>query len=602
MINLFSGLQKVTDETIAMQVALFKSVTTTNLMKPYAQKTGATVIKAFRWIAGKFDKKLNVEEPEITDIQDLIRENYQRLQKCNRNVLEQLLREEIKKRLHEDISVRSTIDDENLSVAVIKETALSFENIGQNLTTAQKADTIAIEFHNRLRDKLNEQLRKQNTAQIIEVERKLEEEIAQLSPNERKELQNTLRVKDLTGKTIRDTVVRAGLPALILGTTSGLGIFVATTTIMHAVFTTVLGITLPFAAYTGAMSFLGVLTGPLGWMLIAGTAVYQIASGNKKIDREMLAQFIYLARMMNGRDFAPMEEELSAWKSVNKSVKIADDNMRERVENMQRKNFSTVSAEELEAQIAELKNEMARQNAVVRKAVEAEFVQKKKEIEQFSTEREESLLRAIQERDEIIERQKIASEQKFKELSRKYEQTIKEQNEMIRALRKSSGEIVERLEKNKRNEMLRNEDIRNRLLETIERARFEIDIMSPWMNRWVVNDDFIRKLQRAISRGVMIKIRYGIGNTSFNAKDRERNNKTEYVASMLREKLGSDNLKLIRGNEHSKLFICDDDFYVITSFNPLSFDGDYSTGDQRGEIGELSHDKFNLHSYRDIFF
>ena len=101
-----------------MQVALFKSVTTTNLMKPYAQKTGATVIKAFRWIAGKFDKKLNVEEPEVTDIQDLIRENYQRLQKCNRNVLEQLLREEIKKRLHEDISVRSTIDDENLSVAV----------------------------------------------------------------------------------------------------------------------------------------------------------------------------------------------------------------------------------------------------------------------------------------------------------------------------------------------------------------------------------------------------------------------------------------------------------------------------------------------------
>lgn len=150
--------------------------------------------------------------------------------------------------------------------------------------------------------------------------------------------------------------------------------------------------------------------------------------------------------------------------------------------------------------------------------------------------------------------------------------------------------------------MLLNEDIRNRLLETIERARFEIDIMSPWMNRWVVNDDFIRKLQRAISRGVMIKIRYGIGNTSFNAKDRERNNKTEYVASMLREKLGSDNLKLIRGNEHSKLFICDDDFYVITSFNPLSFDGDYSTGDQCGEIGELSHDKSNLHSYRDIFF
>ena len=600
LINLFSGLRKATDETIAMQIALFESITVTNLTKPYAQRTGATVVKAVKWFADKFDRKINVAEPEIKEIKDLINENYQRLQRLSRAELERCLRTKVGERLHGDAG--NTISDENLSVAIINEAAKNFEHIGQNLTSAQKADTIAIEFHNRLRDNLNKQLKNQNASQIAELEQRLDEEISRLNADERRGLQSTLRVQDLTGKTIRNTLIRAGLPALVLGTTSGLGIFVATTTIMHAVFTTMLGITLPFAAYTGAMSFLGVLTGPLGWGLIAGTAVYQIVSGNNKIDREMLAQFIYLARMMNGREFAPLEKELAAWKSVSASIKIADDNIRNHVEDMKRNNFSTVSEEELKAQISELKDEMCRQNDLIRKAVEEEFIQKQKEIEFYATEKEESLRRIIQERDEIIERQKIADERRFDELRKKYEQTVKEQNEEIRKLRKSAGETIERMERNKRNKMLRNEEIRNRLIETINNARYEIDIMSPWMNRYVVDDDFISKLQRAIKRGVTVKIRYGIGGKYFNEKDRARNERTESVASILRSRLRSDKLKLIQGNEHSKLFICDDDYYVLTSFNPLSFGGDYSKADQRGEIGELSHDKSNLNTYRKLFF
>lgn len=113
------------------------------------------------------------------------------------------------------------------------------------------------------------------------------------------------------------------------------------------------------------------------------------------------------------------------------------------------------------------------------------------------------------------------------------------------------------------------------------------------MNHYVVNNSFIEKLQRAINRGVTIKIRYGIGGTYLSEKDRERNERTESVARTLFARLHSDKLKLI---------IYDDDFYVITSFNPLSFDGDYSKENQRGEIGELSRDKSNLLSYRSFFF
>ena len=64
------------------------------------------------------------------------------------------------------------------------------------------------------------------------------------------------------------------------------------------------------------------------------------------------------------------------------------------------------------------------------------------------------------------------------------------------------------------------------------------------MNHYVVNNSFIEKLQRAINRGVTIKIRYGIGGTYLSEKDRERNERTESVARTLFARLHSDKLKL----------------------------------------------------------
>jgi hypothetical protein len=70
---------------------------------------------------------------------------------------------------------------------------------------------------------------------------------------------------------------------------TGFGAYLALTTIMHAVFTTMLGVTLPFAAYTGATSFLSVLLGPIG----IGLSVVVLGVGSfwakTKIDREICA-------------------------------------------------------------------------------------------------------------------------------------------------------------------------------------------------------------------------------------------------------------------------------------------------------------------------
>lgn len=158
------------------------------------------------------------------------------------------------------------------------------------------------------------------------------------------------------------------------------------------------------------------------------------------------------------------------------------------------------------------------------------------------------------------------------------------------------------------NKMLRNQEIREALEDVIHGAKKEIDIISPWMNSRVVNDDFIAALNKAVDRGVTIKIRYGIGDISGStdiSSNNRRSLESKKVAQILKDNIKKKgHLYLRRGDEHSKLIICDDDYYIITSFNPLSFRGDYkpSDKDQRGEIGELSHDKANLLAYRKQYF
>ncbi len=621
MINLFSSLNRADDNTIAMQVALLQSVTLANITKPFAQKTGAKTVNAVKWLAGKFDKEINISAPKVVEVKDLIEENFAKLQNMDRTRLDALLREELQKRTNNEsfqpvkmlnglfykkqesfVEVNELSPEESLSVAVIDEAGKNFDNIGASLTSSQKADTIAMEFHNRIRKQLNERLKKQDAQQIADMERTLDEQIANLGSDERKAMQEVLRVDTLTGKTVRNTLLSAGLPAIVLGTTSGLGVFVATTTIMHAVFTTMLGITLPFAAYTGAMSFLGVLTGPLGWGLIAGAAAYNIVGGDRKIDREMLSQCIYLSFVLNGRQFAPLESELAEWQSVADAAKITARNMENCLNDLKVGNPSMISDDELKAQISKLREEMSHQNELNRRMVEAEFARKQAEFESVAADKEERLSKAIRERDEIIERQRIENEEKLQKLQKEYEETIKKQNQTILAMRKEQDAFVAEMEKGKRNKMLRNEEINRQLHIAVNNAHREIDIISPWMNDYVMNYLFVNELKAAIARGVTIKIRYGIGASSTGEKADGRAQRTEETAQKLRKTLSNEKLKMTRGNEHSKLFICDDEYYVITSFNLLSFDGNYKSKDQRGEIGEMSTNKENLQTYRLKYF
>ncbi|MEI9940193.1 MAG: phospholipase D-like domain-containing protein [Pseudomonadota bacterium] len=111
------------------------------------------------------------------------------------------------------------------------------------------------------------------------------------------------------------------------------------------------------------------------------------------------------------------------------------------------------------------------------------------------------------------------------------------------------------------------------LEEALETARERLLIISPWIRRAVVNDHFVRRLERACARGVRISLGFGLGDVDEGEKpwDAQARGLLESLAA------STEQFQMKRlGNTHAKVLIKDAEFFVITSFNWLSFRGDPS--------------------------
>lgn len=131
---------------------------------------------------------------------------------------------------------------------------------------------------------------------------------------------------------------------------------------------------------------------------------------------------------------------------------------------------------------------------------------------------------------------------------------------------------------------LKNDQIRKMFLKSFVLAQREIDIISPWMNFGVVNDNFIGLMEDALARGVRICILYGL-NPDSSDYNLSRSNRSDQVAKFLRDKFSKygEQLSIVRDNIHYKLVLCDDLFKLEGGYNYLSFVGEYVNEDTRKE-------------------
>lgn len=109
--------------------------------------------------------------------------------------------------------------------------------------------------------------------------------------------------------------------------------------------------------------------------------------------------------------------------------------------------------------------------------------------------------------------------------------------------------------------------------EAISGATKRLLIVSPWVRRAVVDDVFLLSLRRACERGVQVSIGFGLGEDDSGEKpwDADARRKLENLSKEV------PLLEVRRlGNTHAKVLVKDSEFFVITSFNWLSFRGDPS--------------------------
>lgn len=128
------------------------------------------------------------------------------------------------------------------------------------------------------------------------------------------------------------------------------------------------------------------------------------------------------------------------------------------------------------------------------------------------------------------------------------------------------------------------------LRDAVEKADKRLLIISPWITYAVVDHEFIRSVENRLKEGVEIYIGYGIG--------QEPNKDPRPIRQL--EKLSDKYPNMTftyLGDTHAKILIKDHDWYIITSFNWLSFKGDPNRT-FREEWGTLVSDEQMV----DVFF
>ncbi|MBR3051120.1 MAG: hypothetical protein IKG61_06690 [Selenomonadaceae bacterium] len=160
---------------------------------------------------------------------------------------------------------------------------------------------------------------------------------------------------------------------------------------------------------------------------------------------------------------------------------------------------------------------------------------------------------------------------------------------------KISPQVLELTERVKNSKMisLKDEEIRAAFDEAVDSAKVELDVTAMKLN--YKTEEYIPQFEKLLKRGVTIKIFYGIG-----AEDSDENYWTRATAYKLKKIFRKyPNFKMKRADTHAKIFICDDKFTVVSSYNVLTKDGAKYTF---GEAGLRSTDAELIAHHRKEYF
>ena len=310
--TLFDGLQKASKEELSYLIALLRQQTMKNIFSDKFNNTVTTGKKAFNSVMSFFGKtnKTNDDidresKENHQDINNKIKEEIRTLQSYSQEELYTLFIEEVREELDVPDSSLSL-----LSNKIIASAAKTDSSINEELTVEQKADII----YQKTLQSIISSLEKQSDEERNEMIRQLDMELDKLSSDRKELIKQSLQTDHLSGEVLRNSFLKSGVGIGSLITVgSSFGAYIAINTIIHAIFTSFLGITLPFAVYTGVAKGVSIIAGPIGWCALGGYSIYSLIKTSGKLTSAMMSVVVFIAMTIYGKSFSVDENGAPLW-------------------------------------------------------------------------------------------------------------------------------------------------------------------------------------------------------------------------------------------------------------------------------------------------
>lgn len=310
--TLFDGLQKASKEELSYLIALLRQQTMKNIFSDKFNNTVTTGKKAFNSVMSFFGKtnKTNDDidresKENHQDINNKIKEEIRALQSYSQEQLYTLFIDEVREEL--DIPDSSLA---LLSNKIIASAAKTDSSINEELTVEQKADII----YQKTLQSIISSLEKQSDEERNEMIRQLDIELDSLSSDRKELIKQSLQTDHLSGEVLRNSLLKSGVGIGSLITVgSSFGAYIAINTIIHAIFTSFLGITLPFAVYTGVAKGVSIIAGPIGWCALGGYSIYSFIKTSGKLTSAMMSVVVFIAMTIYGKSFSVDENGAPLW-------------------------------------------------------------------------------------------------------------------------------------------------------------------------------------------------------------------------------------------------------------------------------------------------
>lgn len=569
---LFSSLWKASKEELRGNLAVFIAQTsiTNRMVEQYEQaKIG------FLKIASRFFNSVSAptkedEQAAANHMLTEIEENEKYLIGYSKDDLFKIITGKIARH----ISLRGMSEGmttKTLSTYFLDYMATSYKNIDKITSPRAKADAIVTQISAETEKQLGELLKKMHESKdrdkilaLLKVK-----DISGVSEEQRRELQRQIATGDIDTKSLLK--LSAGVGTVGLMSSAGFGLYMGAASIIKGIGLLTVG-TVPFGVYAGAMSTLSVVTGPIGMIAVLGITGVMMFRDTYKANARAMGNILMLARQYHGVLFNAAEEydTFARW---HKHYGTNEDVRNEIIRFEQYLNNELITPDEMEIKLGELKRKVE-QDAALRhnKEIQMKISFYEHKIHVMRAEYEQKL----SENDDtirILEKKNAELEQRIKESLAREEENKKQRDAEIQFLQKSEST------KDTVRSVGSTAQTRIELITYFDKAKKEIDILSPWIGNWFHSGDpLYRAIDRAIRRGIIVKIAFGMYDE--NAKDQLS---PSAIRSKKRERTSIENARrlcayyrqyrnfiIARTYSHNKIILIDNDYYMKTSVNILS--------------------------------